>query len=149
MTIEERARLAEKREQIFAHLGSARASRAGNGALAIANFSWLGMSFGLPVLEAFRRERRNVHARARALPGSGIILPGSVISRSLALLGSGNYLDFHIGSSRQRGDLDGGTGRGILFEIRAVYLVYRLEVGEIREENGCLDDVIQSQAFRS
>ena len=100
MAIEQRAGLAKKCEEIFAHLGSARASRAGDGVLAIANFSWLGVSFGL--LKAFRRGRRNVHVRARALPGSGIILPGSVISRSLALLGSGNHFYFHVRVFRQR-----------------------------------------------
>jgi len=42
------------------NLGSARAPRAGDGALAIANFP----------LGAFRRGRRNVHASARALPRS-------------------------------------------------------------------------------
>ncbi len=39
MPIEERARLAEKRKQIVAHAGSARASRAGDGAPAFANFA--------------------------------------------------------------------------------------------------------------
>ena len=41
-------------------LGSARASRAGEGALAFMNFSL--------EREMFRRGRRNGHARARALP---------------------------------------------------------------------------------
>ncbi len=58
MPIEERARLAEKRKQIVAHPGSARASRAGEGAPAFAN-----------VAPTLRRGRRNEHARARALPG--------------------------------------------------------------------------------
>jgi len=39
-------------------LGSARASRAGEGAIAFAN-----------VIPKFLRGRQNVHARARALPG--------------------------------------------------------------------------------
>jgi hypothetical protein len=57
MTVEERAGFPEEREQVLAHLGSARASRAGEGALAFANFTW-----------EFRRRRRNEHARAGALP---------------------------------------------------------------------------------
>jgi len=96
VAIEQRAGFPKKREEILAHLGSARASRAGDGALAIANFLWLGVSFGLPVFETFRRERRNVHERARALPRSGIILPGSVISRSLGLIRDRNNFNFHI-----------------------------------------------------
>src|SRR5262249_38285591 len=43
----------------------------------------------------------------------------------------------------------GRTGRRIVFEIRAIYLVDRLKVAEVREENGCLNDVIKSQAFGS
>src|SRR4029453_13905748 len=61
----------------------------------------------------------------------------------------GNYLLFHLGSSRQGRNLDGGTGWGIFFEIRAVYFVYRLKVAEVREEKGCLNDVIKSQPFGS
>jgi hypothetical protein len=149
VSIQQRACLAKNCQEIFAHLGSARASRAGDGALAIANFSWLGVSFGLPVLEAFRRGRRNVVAKAHALPGSGIILPGSVISRLSAFIRDRNNLDFHIRVFRKRGDLDSGTRRGILFEIRAINFVYRLEVAKIGEEDGGLNDVIKSEPLRS
>ena len=94
-------------------------------------------------------EPSNGARERRALLGSGIILPRCIIRGLVGLGCGGNYLDFHIRSSRQRGNLDGGTGRGILFEIRAVYLVYRLKVAEVREENGCLHDVIESKAFGS
>src|SRR5436190_23141131 len=76
-------------------------------------------------------------------------LPRCIICGLVGLRCGGNYLDFHIGSPRQCGNLDGGTGRGILFEIRAVYFVYRLKVAEVREKNRCLHDVIESQAFGS
>jgi hypothetical protein len=128
MAIQQSAGLTEKREEIFAHLGSARASRAGDGALAIANFSWLGVSFGLSIIEAFRRGHRNGHARARALPGSGIISAGSVIRRLSTFIRDRNDLDFHIRVFRQCGDLDSGTRRRILLEIRAINLVHDLEI---------------------
>ena len=56
--------------------GSARASRAGDRALAIANFAESPIDYFrlhgswmlILMLKAFRRGRRNVHARARALP---------------------------------------------------------------------------------
>ncbi len=50
-------------------LGSARAPRAGGGALAIADFVSLTDLMRVAACESFRRGRRNVHARARALPG--------------------------------------------------------------------------------
>src|SRR5437879_3481210 len=93
-------------------------------------------------------EPSNEARESRALPGSGI-LTRCIIRSLVGLRCGGNYLDFHIGSFRQCGNLDSGTGWGILFEIRAVYFVYRLKVAEVREENGCLNDVIKSQAFRS
>jgi hypothetical protein len=76
-------------------------------------------------------EPSNGAREPRALPRSRI-LARCVISGCVGLGSGGNYLDFHIGSPRQRGNLDGGTGRGILFEIRTVYLVYRLEIAEAR-----------------
>ena len=94
-------------------------------------------------------EPSNGAREPRALPGSGTILPRCIIGGLVGLCCGGDYLDFYVSSSRQRGNLDGGTGRGILFEIRAVYLVYRLKVAEVREENGCLNDVIESKAFGS
>jgi hypothetical protein len=94
-------------------------------------------------------EPSNGARQRRALPRSGIILPRRIIRGLVGFCCGGNYLDFYIGSPRQRGNLDGGTGRGILFEIRAVYLVYRLKIAEVREKNGCLNDVIESKAFGS
>jgi hypothetical protein len=94
-------------------------------------------------------EPSNGARQRRALPGSGTILPRCIICSLVGLRCAGNYLDFHIGSSRQRGNLDGGTGGGILFEIRPVYFVYRLKVAEVCEENRRLDDMIKSQAFCS
>ena len=91
-------------------------------------------------------EPSNGARQRRALPGSGILTRR--IIRALVGVGcGGNYLNFHVSSSRQRRNLDGGTGRRIFFEIRAVYLVYRLEVAEVRKENGCLNDVIKTQAL--
>ena len=55
-----------KRESADQALGSARASRAGHGALAMANFCFDPVARNEAV---FRRGRRNEHARARALPG--------------------------------------------------------------------------------
>ena len=63
VAVEQRAGFAKKREEILAHLGSGRrGDLAAPNAFGVANFSWLGVSFGLLVLEAFRRGRRNVHA---------------------------------------------------------------------------------------
>ena len=150
MTIEERAGLAKKCEEIFAHLGSGRrGDLAAPNAFGVANFSWLGMSFGLPVLETFRQERRNVHARARALPRSGIISARRIISSLLGLLGSRDNFDFYIRSFRQRGHLDSGTRRGILFEIRAINFVYGLEISQIGEENRCLNNGIEGEPLGS
>ena len=94
-------------------------------------------------------EPSNGARERRALPGSGTILPRCIIDGLVGLCCCGDYLDFYVSSSRQRRNLDSGTGRGSLFEIRAVYLVYRLKVAEVREENGCLNDVIESKAFGS
>ena len=76
-------------------------------------------------------------------------LPGRIIRSLVALRCGGNHFDFHIRSFWQGGNLDCGTGRGILFEIRSVNFVYGLKVGEISQENGCFDDVIKGQTFRS
>jgi hypothetical protein len=96
-------------------MGSACASHAGDGALAIANFfSSRGlMRVGIP--EAFRRGRRNVHARAHALRRRNgaakslltliPILSGRIIRRLFAAIGSSNDFDFHICSLRQGGNL--------------------------------------------
>ena len=93
-------------------------------------------------------EPSNGARQRRALPGFGILtrcIIGGLIGRGCG----GNYLDFHIGSSRQCRNLDGRTGWGILFEIRAVFLVHRLKIAEVCEENGCFHDVIESKAFGS
>ena len=93
-------------------------------------------------------EPSNGAREPRALPRSGTLTRG--IIRGLVGFGcGGNYLDFYISALRQRGNLNGGSGRRILFEIRAVYLVYRLEIAEARQKNRRLHDVIESKAFRS
>ena len=94
-------------------------------------------------------EPSNGAREPRALPGSGTILPGCIIRGLVSLRCGGDYLDFYVSSFRQRRNLDSGTGRGSLFEIRAVYLVYRLKIAEVREENGCFHDVIESKALSS
>ena len=76
-------------------------------------------------------EPSNGARQRRALPRSGI-LPRCIIGGLVGFGCGGNYLDFHIGSLRQRGNLDGGPCRRILFEIRAVYLIYRLKIAEAR-----------------
>jgi hypothetical protein len=93
-------------------------------------------------------EPSNKAREARALPRSGI-LTRRIIRGLVGIRCGGNYLDFYVSSSRQRGNLDRGTGRGILLEIRAVCLVYRLEVAEICEKDRCLNDVIKGQTFCS
>ena len=148
VAVEQRAGFAEKCEQIFAHLGSARRWRAVLKAWPLLRIRCSG---GSPKTSADDAEHVNCGeeeiARCvdeqpfdepsngarepRALPGSGI-LTRCIIRRFYRVPCGGNYFDFHIGSSRQRGNLNGGTGRRILFEIRAVYLVYALEVSKIR-----------------
>ena len=49
-------------------LGSACAARADDGTFAVVTFFRTCMSIDVAVLRAFRRGRRHVHARARALP---------------------------------------------------------------------------------
>src|SRR6266852_6603600 len=78
-----------------------------------------------------------------------LILAGGVICRLPGLLRDGNNFDFHVGSFRQRGDLDGGTGRGILLEIRPIDFVNHLEITEVGKEDGCLDDIVESQTLGS
>ena len=76
-------------------------------------------------------EPSNGARQRRALPRFRI-LTRCIIGGLIGLGRGGNYLDFHVSSSRQRGNLDGRTARGILFEIRAVYLVYSLKIAEAR-----------------
>ena len=71
-------------------------------------------------------------------------LPGCIIRRLLGLTRNCNGFNLYLRSLWQRGDLDGGTGRRILFEIRAINFVYGLEICQISQENSCLDDVIES-----
>ena len=155
MAVQQRAGFAEKCQQIFAHLGSARRWRAVfGGPPKTSRHGTKHVKEGEEIIarripeEPFDEPSNGARQR-RALPKRGAILPRCIIRRLVGLRRGGNYLDFHVSSPRQRGNLDGGPGRGILFEIRAVYLVYRLKIAEVREENGCLDDVIESQAFRS
>src|SRR5205814_971766 len=60
----------------------------------------------------------------------------------------GNDLNLNVGTFRQAGDLHGRARRRVGFEIRAVNLVHSLEIGEICQENGRLDDVFETKAFR-
>src|SRR5262245_49892270 len=161
VTIEERPGFPEKCKEIFVHLGSAGRWRAPfDGS---SNGLWLAGKtvLWLPLFRRFAtrpfvfggppKTTREPPAHGRvncALPGSGI-LPGRIICGLIGLSCSGNYLDFHIRSSRQRGNLHGGTGRRIFFEIRAVCFVYHLKIAEVGEEDGCLNDVIKSQTFHS
>src|SRR5437879_8916168 len=91
-----------------------------------------------------RQDARRPHRLEAYVP-----LPGSVIRRLLGLPGICNSIDLYLRSLGQRGDLDSGTGRGILFEIRAINFVYGLEIFQICEENRCLNDVIKSESFSS
>jgi hypothetical protein len=54
--------------KMIPRLGSVRVSRAGNDALVIASLVWLFGFAQTAILEAFERGRRNVHAKARAVP---------------------------------------------------------------------------------
>src|SRR5439155_1090093 len=91
-----------------------------------------------------RQDARRPHRLEAYVP-----LPGSVIRRLLGLPGICNSIDLYLRSLGQRGDLDSGTGRGILFEIRAINFVHGLEISQIGEENSCLNDVIKSEPFGS
>src|SRR6516164_7943364 len=147
VAIEECARFAEKCKKVLFHLGSPRASRAGDGALTIAVFFWLTID----ARTYFRGVSARAPKRARegaCAPRTGL-LPGGIIGGLVGFGRDGNYLDFHIGSSWERGNLDGGTGRRIFFETRAVNLVYRLKIAQVGKKDRCLHDVIKSQAFHS
>ena len=138
MAVQQGPGFAEKCQQIFVHLGSARRWRAVFGGPPKTN--WRGAKHVKGEEEMIARrineepfdEPSNGARERRALPGSGPILPRCIIRGLVGLRCGGNYLDFHIRPFRQRGYLNGGTGRGILFEIRAVYLVYRLKIAEAR-----------------
>ena len=93
-------------------------------------------------------ESSNGALEQRAVPGNGM-LSRCVIRSLVGLRCGGNHFYFHIRSLWQGGNLDCGTARGILFEIRAVCFVYGLKVAEISQEYGCLDDVIKGQTVRS
>ena len=64
-----------------------------------------------------------------------------------AWLSGGDDFDFDGGAFRQGSDLDGGAGGGGGFEVGAVKLVYGLEIGEVGQENGRLDDVSEIQSL--
>ena len=85
---------------------------------------------------------------ARQLLAAGF-LSGRVIRGLLGVTGGSNHFDFHIGAPRQRGDLNGRTGRGILFEIRAVCFVYGLKVAEVGEEDRGFNDAVESHSLSS
>ena len=55
-------------------------------------------------------------------------LPRGVVCRLLAFFCCGDRFDFHPGSFRQSGNLDGGTCRRPLLEIRAINFVDGLEI---------------------
>ena len=102
VAIEESPSFPKKCKKVLFHLGSGRrGDLAFSSALAIAVFFWLTRFMHVPTSEAFRRGRRNGHARARALPGQAL-LPGGIIGGLVGFGRGGNYLDFHIGSSWQR-----------------------------------------------
>src|SRR6266404_3183213 len=88
-------------------------------------------------------------SRMLALSSAISILSRRVIRCLLWFRCHGDHFDFHIGSSRQRGNLDCGTGRGILFKIRAVCFVYSLKVGEVGEKDRRFDDVVESHSLSS
>ena len=72
------------------------------------------------------------------------ILPGRIISRLYTLIGDRDDFDFYICSFGERRDLDSGTSRGILLEIRTINFVNGLEIGEVRKEDRCLNDMVES-----
>jgi hypothetical protein len=57
VAVKQRAGFAEKCKKVFAHPGSACASHAGDGALAIADFFWLATFMRAAMTEEFRRGR--------------------------------------------------------------------------------------------
>jgi hypothetical protein len=138
VAVQQRAGFAEKCKEIFFHWESA--------------CRWRAVSGGPPktsrsdAKQVNRRQQmivRHIEQRAfdelpngarqrHALPGSGTVLPGCIICRMNGLRCGRNHLDFHVSSLGQRGNLDSGAGRGILFKIRAVYLVYRLKIAQAR-----------------
>ena len=61
--------------------------------------------------------------------------------------GGGDDFNFDGGAFREGSDLNGGAGGGVGFEVGAVKLVYGLEIGEVGQENGRLDDVSEIQSL--
>src|SRR5882672_2681183 len=55
-----------------------------------------------------------------------------------------NNFDFHICALGQRRHLDGRTGWRILLEIRTINFVNGLKIAKIREENRCLNHLVES-----
>jgi len=148
VAVQQRAGFAKKCKKILAHLGSARAlacpfRRPRRNASTLEPYKKVNGRKKLAMARALSPARE-----ARALLRSGI-LPRRIIRGLVGIRCGGNYLDFYVSSSRQRGNLDGGTGWGIVFEIRAVCLVYRLKVAEVRQEDRSLHDVIKSQPLGS
>src|SRR5438067_3275174 len=139
VAVQQGSGLTKYRKEIFVHLGSARRWRAvfgGPPKISDGTKHVKGREEMIVrrIHEEPFDEPSNGAREPRALPRSGIILPRCVI-RGLVRLGcGGNHFDFHVSSSRQRRNLDGGTGRRILFEIRAVYLVCRLLLEKKKHE---------------
>src|SRR5438552_18161786 len=65
---------------------------------------------------------------------------------AVCIRGSNNF-NFNLRVFGKRGHLYRGPCRRVQFEIGAIKFVYRLEVGEIGEENGRLDDVSEIQSL--
>lgn len=53
--------------------------------------------------------------------------------------------DFHAGATRQGGDLYGGSRGEIDGEIFGVNLIHPGEVGEVGQEDGAFDDVVEGE----
>src|SRR5580700_6895850 len=91
--------------------------------------------------------------RKRARRSSDIkisILTGSIVGgfrAGAAIISESDDFDFDARSFGQTGYLHGRTRRRLLFKIRAVNFVYGLEIGEIHQEDCCLDDAVEGQAF--
>src|SRR5262245_29087546 len=122
MAVQECAGLSEKCEKIFAHLYSGRVCK-----------TPFELASGTDALQLM----------------ASAFLSRRVIRRLLGVTGGSNHFDFHICAPRQGGNLDGGTGRGILFEIRAVCFVYRLKVVEVGEKNRGFDNAVESHSLSS
>ncbi len=94
-------------------------------------------------------EPSNGARQRRALPGYGTILSRCVIRGLIAVLNHSDHFDFNVRALRQGGNLHGRTRWRILFEIGAVYFVYRLKIAHIGEVNRGFDNVVESNSASS